>query len=888
MKKLFTLALLSIIAVGINAQNYRKWDFTNWSAQTIANLTEEATKGVTGGTWSDTEKADGTNPQVGKCYWSYGDNIDENGYLMANGTVIAETEGLVFNTTYTAKRSLAIAVDYSSTSLGDYAGPQYLWLGGGNAKSAGARIWCFTIPKVKIGQKITVVAESHKPSDARGISLFVNAVTDDANQIGASFKPKEQDTYTWQDWTLPDGVTVDGDVVDILVYNTNGCHIYSIEVGDASESSKVAYLYNGSIDSELAYAQLSTDSKFDITPIEATAAITMDQLTAFDAIVISSTVSNADAIALLKDIFPFVPTLNLNPALYAAWGYGAAGTAEHQFAVLTNHNNSLFKGLEIVNEEGSEIFGLPFVNSIAVTGVTLGNYFANDDILGTIMDSEDVAIHAHNASHNGYMFVPYTNEALADAANAALLNNAVNQLIGSKSKVSAAPKPSFTLDYKDMSTTVSIKSGVPMAQIFYTTDGSEPTEASTLYTEPFTITAEGITVKAVAKGDGYLLSEVAEQAVAIKQQMVAPSIDVAQENDKTIVTLTGEGTIWYNYSGVNDTLKSTKYTEPIVLTKPRTIYAFTTAEGKVNSELASQEVTVDGYHPRTNILAHMDANSKDYNGGSTSTAYYFSWGKQKATYSYFNPDAYTEDTIIDPETGDETVTKTYTELNPEEEKDFENGWMLRSRGQIVDWENLTTGENYGDTGGYNYASIDDNDPDFPTTKGAIVLADKNTTPSDGQSFPYNAYIVTTQKFKGPFNIVINVGSITKPDANAKHQLVLQTSTDDNAWESSWETAGDTINFAGARLTQNIVRSYNGYDEVYVRAYLCGNNSKAGFYDIYIANDPNEATAISNVSDKQHNGAAIVYSINGVRQQGLKRGLNIVVGSDGSVRKVAVM
>ena len=415
-----------------------------------------------------------------------------------------------------------------------------------------------------------------------------------------------------------------------------------------------------------------------------------------------------------------------------------------------------------------------------------------------------------------------------------------------------------------------------------------PLRQSPSYTEPFTITTEGVTVKAIVKGDGYLLSEVAEQEVVLKQQAATPQVSVAQAGGKATVTITGEGTLWYNYSGDNDTLKSAKYTEPFELSYPCTVYAFATEEGKINSALAVEEVsTIEGYKPRTNILAHMDANSKDYNGGSTSTAYYFSWGKSKTTYNYFDPEKYDEEITTDPETGDETVTKTYTELNPEEEKDFENGWMLRSRGQIVDWENLTTGENYGDTGGYNYASIDDNDPDFPTTKGAIVLADKNTTPSDGQSFPYNAYIVTTQKFKGPFNIVINVGSITKPDANAKHQLVLQTSTDDNAWESSWETAGDTINFAGARLTQNIVRSYNGYDEVYVRAYLCGNNSKAGFYDIYIANDPNEATAISNVSDKQHNGAAIVYSINGVRQQGLKRGLNIVVGSDGSVRKVAV-
>lgn len=848
MRKLFTLALLSLIAVGVSAQNYRKWDFTNWSAQTIANLAEEATKGVTGGTWSDTEKANGDNPQVGKCYWSYGDNIDENGYLMANGSVIAETEGLVFNASYSNRRSLAIAVDYPSTSLGDYAGPQYLWLGGGNAKSASARILCFTIPKVKIGQKITVVAESHKPSDARGISLFVNAVTDDANQIGESFKPKAQESYTWENWTLPDGVTVDGDVVDILVYNTNGCHIYSIEVGEASEMSSVAYLYNGDISAELAYAQLSTDDKIAVTPIEATSALTMDQLTAYDAIVISSTVNNTEAIASLKSIFPFVPTLNLNAALYAAWGYGAATDAAHQFAVLSKPSHSLFKNLEIVNEEGSEIYGLPFTNTVNVTGVTLGEYFAADDILGTIMESEATAIHIHNAGHNAYLFVPYTQEALADAANAAILNNAVNLLIASKAKVSAAPNPAITCDYQNMSTTVSIKSTVPSPQIYYTIDGSTPTENSTPYTEPFTITTEGITVKAIVKGDGYLLSEVAELEVALKQQAATPQISVTQAGGKATVTITGEGTLWYNYSGDNDTLKSAQYTEPFELSYPCTVYAFATEEGKINSALAVEEVaSIEGYKPRTNILAHMDANSKDYNGGSTSTAYYFSWGKSKTTYNYFDPEQYTEETTVDPETGDEIITKTYTVLNPEEEKDFENGWMLRSRGQIVDWENLTTGTNYGDTGGYNFASINDNNPNFPATKGAIVLADKNTVPSDA-SFPYNAYIVTTQKFKGPFNVVINVGSITKPEANAKHQLVLQTSADGNVWESAWETIGDTINFAGARLTQNITRSYEGTEEVYVRAYLCGNNSKAGFYDIYIANNPNEeATLLGDVN-----------------------------------------
>lgn len=852
MRKLFTLALLSLIAVGVSAQNYRKWDFTNWSAQTIANLAADAAvSSLTG--WSDIEKkADAGEGKVapeataGKCYWSAEAGNASDGVLMANGEVIPETEGLLFGSSYVGNRSLAIAVDYPSTSLGEYAGPQYLWLGGGN-KSAGSRLLCFTIPKVRIGQKITVVAESHKPSDARGISLFVNDVNNDANQIGESFKPKVQDTYTWQDWTLPEGVTVEGDVVDILVYNTNGCHIYSIEVGEASEKSSVAYLYNGDISAELAYTQLSTDDKIAITPVEATAALTMDQLTAYDAIVISSTVNNTEAIASLKSIFPFVPTLNLNAALYAAWGYGAATDAAHQFAVLSKPSHSLFKNLEIVNEEGSEIYGLPFTNTVNVTGVTLGEYFAADDILGTIMESEATAIHIHNAGHNAYLFVPYTQEALADAANAAILNNAVNLLIASKAKVSAAPNPAITCDYQNMSTTVSIKSTVPSPQIYYTIDGSTPTENSTPYTEPFTITTEGVTVKAIVKGDGYLLSEVAELEVVLKQQAATPQISVAQAGGKATVTITGEGTLWYNYSGDNDTLKSAQYTEPFELSYPCTVYAFATEEGKINSALAVEEVaSIEGYKPRTNILAHMDANSKDYNGGSTSTAYYFSWGKSKTTYNYFDPEKYDEEITTDPETGDEISIKTYTTLNPEEEKDFENGWMVRSRGQIVDWENLTTGTNYGDTGGYNFASINDNNPNFPATKGAIVLADKNTVPSDA-TFPYNAYIVTTQKFKGPFDVVINVGSITKPDANAKHQLVLQTSADGYVWENAWETLGDTINIAGARLTQNITRSYEGTEDVYVRAYLCGNNSKVGFYDIYIANDLNEEAANGDVN-----------------------------------------
>ncbi|MBO7141186.1 MAG: chitobiase/beta-hexosaminidase C-terminal domain-containing protein [Prevotella sp.] len=869
MKKLFTMTLLALIgfATSADAQNYRKWDFTNWSAQTVANLAADAAASSTVG-WSDIEKkADAGEGKVapeataGKCYWL---QEEQSGELTANGVVIAELEGLFFGTSYANNRSLAIAVDYPSTSLGEYAGPQYLWLGGGN-KSAGSRLLCFTIPNVRIGQKMTFTVESHKPSDKRGISLFVGDVNNEANKIGESFTPTTQDTYTWEDWTLPEGTTDNGDgTVDVLVYNTNGCHIYSIEIGDNTEKSKAAFLFGGAQENDFALSELSNSEKYDVVPVEANGAFTLADLQDYDAIIISSTVENAEAIASLKAIRPFVPTLNLNPALYAAWGFGTAVTAEAQFANVKQPNHALFRDLELI-ETDEEGVGLFITGANSYQAVTLAADYADDAILATVMGNDElVAIHGHSLSRNAYIYLPFTQEALFNNGNSGLLMNAVSVVANTKAAVSPAPAPTISQEYQDRMTIVTLKSTVPMAEIFYTLDGSNPTENSTLYTEPFTVSSEGVTVKAVARGEGFLMSDPAEQAIVIKSQAAAPTISV----DGNVVTITSEvegDEIYYNFTGSSETGKSSLYAEPFTLKKSRTVYAFAVADGFINSEVVSQEVTVEGSKNRTNILSHMDSNSGEYNNGSTSTSYYFTWGKNKSGengHPYYKLESRIDEVgEPDPETGDETFIATYTELNDEEEKDFETGWILRSRGQIVDWENLSTGTNYGDHGGYNYATVEDDDPDFPATKGVIVLADKNTEPSDA-TFPYNAYIVSKEKFAAPFDIVANIGSIVKPENNANHNVVLQVATDGNAWDSSWQTLGDTINISDRqRLTTNVVRSYNSGEEVYVRAYLCGGNSKVGFYDIYIANDPNEEAGLE--GDVNADGTVDVADISAV-------------------------
>ena len=222
-KETVELKNVKVLNIKKAAAEGKFWDFTKWSDATIANLKADAAASKTAG-WSDIEKkdvaeADGEPTETSKdnCFWSVAEpNAD--GTLSANGVVIEELKGLVWNSTYSTARSLAIAVNYP-VALSEYAGGAYLWLGGGKKK-----IPCFTIPDVKAGSTITMEVESHKASDARGVELYTgvdaDGLVDAATKIGDSFTPTTKDSHTW---------TIDADC-DVIVYNTNGCHIYSIKV----------------------------------------------------------------------------------------------------------------------------------------------------------------------------------------------------------------------------------------------------------------------------------------------------------------------------------------------------------------------------------------------------------------------------------------------------------------------------------------------------------------------------------------------------------------------------------------------------------------------------------------------------------------------------------
>ena len=212
---------LAALPLTASAQDIRSWDFTKWSDETLTNLMADAAaytdlnedESFPDTTlWRSREKSSEEDKGDSVCYWFSGTVSDEDGVqLSANSTTIAETAGLYF--TSISAGNLAIAIDYDY-ALSQYEDGQYLWLGGSSSKSTNST---FYIPNVTSGSTLKMGVESHKTSDARGVSVTVE------NETVETWTPT---TYEEFETTI----TATTDSVDVYISNTNGCHIYYITV----------------------------------------------------------------------------------------------------------------------------------------------------------------------------------------------------------------------------------------------------------------------------------------------------------------------------------------------------------------------------------------------------------------------------------------------------------------------------------------------------------------------------------------------------------------------------------------------------------------------------------------------------------------------------------
>ena len=398
-------------------------------------------------------------------------------------------------------------------------------------------------------------------------------------------------------------------------------------------------------------------------------------------------------------------------------------------------------------------------------------------------------------------------------------------------------------------------------------------------------------MRAIAIGDGFTMSDGVSVQVTIAQKAATPTIAVAREAGKSTVTLstTTVGVdIYYNFAGQSTTTASVKYSEPFEVTTPATLTVFAgAADGILASETAQKFIGIDGIdksNVRWDVMAHFDANAEGWQGKGQQTDdsgaiinanYFFTWGK--------NAGKYWDETSAETIKASDGVTDStiYTKALPA--STFEaDGWILKSIGQVMTFEKLNIGWNIGDTSMRNPDTAEDaigvND-EQGITENALTFGKQ---PSDG---PFNASLETTGKYQGPFDVVVYAGNGNEGEIPT---MQIETSTDGETWTKLGDVAFSLIK----RNWKKTQLSFEGTDEVYVRLLHTKAKSGAQIYDIYILNNgekskaySEEAVGISNVKNV-FAGKAAIYNLNGVRQQSLKRGLNIVV-ENGKARKVMV-
>jgi len=857
MRKLFTLSMLLMFVMGMSAQVKKSWDFTaGLSDETIENLNADATHWASNGTDADGNTNNWKN--VGK--------PDAGSYLLANGVVIPETMGLLIDIGSNKDNSIHLA----TTKM--------------RLTRKGTKI---TFPKLANGQTVKIVGRSANSSATnRGIapvqSHLVFQAEESSPQTGGAciFLGNQvegsEGTYTFV-WKV---VTEETDSVDVQFQLTPDAGIdftlFQIDEGDAPEvkdAQKVAYLYSGSLDDDYAYAFLSADSRFALTEVNVDATEeNAASLREYEAVVISPTIGAGSAfLPVIAATIAYVPTLNLNPNLYEPLGLGKAVASGTNVLTVVDAENATFEGFDVAE-------GLELLTEGSITGVEMGDYFAADKVLANA--GEVTAIHLHNANRNAYMLVPLPLEQMpvANIDNIAqLIPQALQTVTDTKQAVRAVSKPNINVTQENGYSVVSLSANFSN-KIYYTLDGSDPTTESIVYTEPFTL-MQNTTVKAFGVGDGYDPSEIVSKDVVIMTQASAPVITVAREAGKSTVTISSQSgiTTYYSFYKTTTVTEAVEYTEPVVLTEPATIYAFSQGGEFLTSDITGKFVGVDGFDANTvrwDIMAHFDANADDWKGKGQQTDdtgaiinanYLFTWGKNSGLYYDTNS---IKEVVVGSEGQDSII---YNPLPPETL--VGGDWVCKSRGQVMTWESLNLGYNIGDTSMRNPDSAEDvigvNDS-IGITANALTFGKQ---PSDG---PFNASLETVAKWQAPFDVIVYAGNGNEGEIPT---MQIEVSTDGE----NWTKLGDVNYSLIKRNWKRTKLAYEGTDEVYVRILHTAAKSSGQIYDIYLMNNGEKSKqyaedALDGIMTLIPAGDVMrteIFTIGGARVSTMAKGVNII-------------
>jgi hypothetical protein len=173
-----------------------------------------------------------------------------------------------------------------------------------------------------------------------------------------------------------------------------------------------------------------------------------------------------------------------------------------------------------------------------------------------------------------------------------------NSAVGSAKYTIDVATPTFSpgAGTYSSSQTVTISDTTSGANIYYTTNGSTPTTASTHYTSPVTVSVSQ-TLKALGTHSGDTNSAVGSAAYTIGAQAATPTFSPAGGNyssaqSVTISDSTSGATIYYTTNGTTPTTSSAVYSSPINVSSSETLEAIATASGYLQSAVGSAVYTI--------------------------------------------------------------------------------------------------------------------------------------------------------------------------------------------------------------------------------------------------------------------------------------------------------
>jgi hypothetical protein len=143
---------------------------------------------------------------------------------------------------------------------------------------------------------------------------------------------------------------------------------------------------------------------------------------------------------------------------------------------------------------------------------------------------------------------------------------------------------------------VTIKDSSAGVTIYYTTNGTTPTAASTKYTGPISV-GTNETLKAIAVTSSFQ-SAVGSATYTIELPAATPVFSPAAGTYKSaqsvmITDASAGATIYYTTNGSTPTTASTEYTGPISVSATETLKAIATAAGDSQSSIASAKYTIE-------------------------------------------------------------------------------------------------------------------------------------------------------------------------------------------------------------------------------------------------------------------------------------------------------